>query len=109
MHSEVTAEARGAAQYAADDVTAPLIRGDAAVRDRECEHANMIGDNPYRDIGLQLGFGCLAGLIPFAGDLRNALDDGRKEIGVVIRCLPLENRTNALESHTRIDVPGREG
>src|SRR5437879_7870970 len=108
MHPQIAAEARGAAQDTAHDITASLIRGDAAVGDREGEHANMIGHNPDRDIGLRLGFGRTVTLIPFAGYLTDALDDGRKEIGIVIRFLPLENRTHALKTHARVDVLGGE-
>ena len=50
-----------------------------------------------------------AAVVRLAGEFGNPADEGSKDIGIVVRVLALQHRTDSLESHASVDVLRRKG
>ena len=87
--------AHGAAHDPAQHVAAALVRGQDAVGDEEGGGAQMVGDDAMRGLPGPLGRD--------AGDVRDRLDEGAEEVGIVVRVDALQDGGDALEAHARVD------
>ena len=95
----------GAAQDAADDVAAFLIRRPGPIGQGEGQCPNVVGDYP---IGGILDVTECAGVLRCSRHLLNGGEEGREDVGVVVARLVLDDRGDALEAHAGIDVPRRQ-
>ena len=98
LDAEHAAVADGAAQDAAQHIAAALIRRQDAVHDHDSHGARVVGDDLQRDVRL------LVLAVLDACDLGRVLDDRVEKIRLEVRLLVLNDRREALEAATRIDV-----
>jgi hypothetical protein len=84
----------------AQHIAAALVRGQHAVGDEEAGRAQMVGDDPVRDLVRAIRLG--------AARLGGAEDQGAHEVGVVIVMLALQHRRDALEAHPGVDRRARQ-
>ena len=94
---EQAAVPHGTTHDAPEHVAAPLVRRRHAVRDQERGRARVVGDHLHRDVML------FAGPVRFVGERGDTLDEGREQVGVVVRHLVLHDRGDALEPHPGVD------
>ena len=95
------AVAHRAAEDAAEHVAAALVRRGRAVGEREREAADVVGDHAVGDVGVVVE---LARVGARAGAGADRLEDGRPQVGVVVRALVLDDAHEALEAHARVDM-----
>ena len=92
----------GPAQDTADYIAGLGIRRQLTVGNREGDGADVVGNHTHGDVNL----GVFA--VGLAAEAANLLDDGLEHVGIVVRGLALQSHTEAFETHTRIDYPGRQ-
>ena len=90
------------AQNSTDNITCLHIRGQLTVSNRECNSTQVVGDYTHRNVAL------LIYAILLAAHICQALDRRLEYIGIVVRLLTLQNHTQTLEAHTRINVVLRQ-
>ncbi len=103
MRAEHVRVAHRAAHDAAQDVSAPLVGGEHAVRHQEAGRAQVVGDHLERRVQLAV---CIA---RFDADriLRRA-DQAAEEVDLVVVVDALEDRRDALQAHAGVDRRARQ-
>ena len=86
------------AQEAPQNVAAAFVARDDAVCDEERHGPGVIGDDAHRGIRL------LTGPVVGTGDLLGERHERAKDVGLEVRRDALEDRGDALESHTGVDA-----
>ena len=94
-----------ATQDATQHVAATFVRRRRAIGERHREAANVIGDDAVGDIDVIIE---LSAVWPRAGTRANRFENGRPQVGVVVRALVLNHRDKAFETHAGIDVLRRQ-
>ena len=91
-----------AAEELAQDVAAPLVRGQDVVADEERHRARVVGDDLVAEpLGLE-GVGVVAHELAHPGV------DRREQVRVVVGRDLLEDARQALEAHPRVDARERQ-
>ena len=106
-HAQLLPVPHRAAHDLAQHVAAPLVGGHDAVAHEEGHRAQVVGDDPHRDV---VGPGRASGrqrAVGAAGLLADGAQQRREQVGVVVRGLLLDDRDDPLQAHARVD--GRRG
>ena len=89
---QLVAVANGAANNAALHVAPPFIGGDHAITHQECSSPNVVGNHAQAFV-VRIGA---------AGFARCRLDQGIKNINLIVAVHMLQDRSQALQAHTRV-------
>mmetsp|Transcript_27030 Transcript_27030/g.54413 ORF Transcript_27030/g.54413 Transcript_27030/m.54413 type:complete len:590 (+) Transcript_27030:977-2746(+) len=97
------------AEDAADDVVASVVARHRAIRDRNRQRPDVVGDDAVRHVHpVRVLLPNLARVRPHPGLLADRVENGGKDVGVVVGHLPLQNRRDPLHAHPCVDVLSRE-
>ena len=106
--SELLAVAHGAPHDLPQHVPAPFVRWHDAVANQERHRAQMVGDDPQRDVARVVGGASRERAVEGAGALADGRQQWREEVRVVVRQLVLENGDDPLQPHPGVDRRRRE-
>ena len=104
LDAEQAAVEHGAAQQAAQHVSAALVAGEHAVGDEEVHGAGVVGDDA-QGAG---GPGIVVVHVGLAGDVLAQLDEALHDVAVEEGALVLHDGGHALQAHARIEVAVRQ-
>ena len=90
------------AQNSTNYITRLNVRRQLTVGNRECNSAQMVSDNTHCHVAL------LIDAILLAAHISQTLNRRLEYVGIVVRLLALQNHTQTLETHTRINVVLRQ-
>ena len=105
-HAQLLAVAHRAPHDLAQHVAAPLVRGHDAVADEEGHRAQVVGDDPHRDVVGRRRAARRQRAVDAAGRLADGAQQRREQVGVVVRGLLLDDRDDALQPHAGVDGRG---
>ncbi len=88
------------------DIAGTPAGGQLSVGNSKRYRPNVVGNNPHGHI--TLSFSCITGRVLLAGYLFDETNEGRKYIGIIGSCLPLQHHAKALEAHTCVYMAGRQ-
>src|SRR5438046_2233393 len=100
--SKISAIAGSTSQDSTKDITASIISWQCPISNSGYQRAHMIGNNAHCNIGP------LIRPISRMSPITQPRYIWCKNIGIVIRMLPLQDRAHAFEAHPRIDMLHRQ-
>ena len=90
------------AQDSTNHITCLNIRRQLTIGNRECDSTQVVSDNAHCNVALFID------AILLAAHISQTLNRRLEHIGIVVRFLALQNHTQTLETHTRINVVLRQ-
>ncbi len=101
--AEQAAVANGAADDLAQHVAAAFVGGQDTIADEERRGTRVVGDDAQRAGVVSFLLLRLSRFALFSGELRGALDERHKQIGVVVADHALQHRRDALQACSGVD------